>query len=583
MATSVHAPRRRLGDFATASLGRHGWLVYLAATALAITAYTQVEALAFKTVIVYCVLGAAVPAVGAGMRIHRPLHMREWAAVLVAVAFWFGGYALWQGYIFAHDGAMPPLSSWRNVLFLALFPLLGGTLMRLTHRREGGVIAYIDTAIVAASVAMIAWIALIHEYAAADELTVGTRVVQIAFALGDVALFAIVLRLLLTPGRRTPSFVCTCAGVFAYLFSDLAWNWGTQLGSYTPGSWGDAGWLAFPAFLGAAALHPSMRELFETADRAPRRLHWGRLAVLVAASVVAPLVVAISAIADDDVPLRMLFVAGMAAVVGTLVLGKLAVTLRDEEALSATLAEQNRELLALDRLKDEFVASVSHELRTPLTSIRGYLELIRDGDAGAVTSEQAQFLGIVDRNAERLLHLVGDLLFVAQVDAGSLNLEHADVDLSELARESVQSARPAAESKGVHLAVDADSPAPLRGDRARLAQLLDNLVSNAVKFTPAGGEVTVRVAQSTDRVVAEVSDTGIGIPPDEQDRLFQRFFRTRAAHEAAIQGTGLGLVIVKAIAEAHGGTVSATSALGEGTTFRVDLPAAEPQAAAIAA
>src|SRR6266516_1880906 len=144
-------------------------------------------------------------------------------------------------------------------------------------------------------------------------------------------------------------------------------------------------------------------------------------------------------------------------------------------------------------MKDDFVASVSHELRTPLTSIRGYLELVRDD--GHVDEEAARLLGIVDRNAERLLRLVSDLLFVAQVDAGRLAIEVLDVDLATLVDEAVEAARPRARVGGVAL-TSAPVPVTVAGDESRLAQVLDNLISNAIKFTPAGGRVHVALSQS---------------------------------------------------------------------------------------
>jgi PAS domain S-box-containing protein len=242
------------------------------------------------------------------------------------------------------------------------------------------------------------------------------------------------------------------------------------------------------------------------------------------------------------------------------------------EAAQHDLAAQNERLRELDRLKDEFIALVSHELRTPLTSIRGYTELLLDGEAGELTDDQRQFLAVVERNSHRLLHLVGDLLFLAQVEAGKLVLDVGALDLAGIASESVETARPQAEAKGITLTL-ATGPVPLiAGDRARIAQLLDNLVSNAIKFTPENGRVDVRVRAERDRAILEVRDSGMGIPAGEQEFLFQRFFRTSRATEQAIQGTGLGLAISKAIVDAHAGRITVASEEGAGTTFRVALP-----------
>jgi signal transduction histidine kinase len=238
------------------------------------------------------------------------------------------------------------------------------------------------------------------------------------------------------------------------------------------------------------------------------------------------------------------------------------------------MAEQNKRLLELDRLKDEFLSLVSHELRTPLTSIRGYLDLVLDEEAGELNPEQRRFLQAVERNSGRLLRLVGDLLFVAQADAGRLSLERAKVDLAELAAHCVEGAAPAASEKSVTLVLMANPVPALVGDRGRLAQVLDNLVSNALKFTPAGGTVEVRTFSEGEAVILEVEDTGIGIPAADQPRLFERFFRSSVADDQAIPGTGLGLAIVKAIVEAHAGLISIESREGKGTTFRIDLPLA---------
>ena len=208
------------------------------------------------------------------------------------------------------------------------------------------------------------------------------------------------------------------------------------------------------------------------------------------------------------------------------------------EAAQRDLAAQNERLRELDRLKDEFIALVSHELRTPLTSIRGYTELLLDGEAGELTDDQRQFLGVVERNSHRLLHLVGDLLFLAQVEAGKLVLDVGALDLCAVASESVETARPQAEAKGITLTLATGPRPPVAGDRARIAQLLDNLVSNAIKFTPDGGRVDVRVRALRKQAVLEVRDSGMGIPADEQEFLFERFFRTSTATEQAIQGTG---------------------------------------------
>lgn len=245
--------------------------------------------------------------------------------------------------------------------------------------------------------------------------------------------------------------------------------------------------------------------------------------------------------------------------------------LATERDAAEALTEQNERLRELDRMKDTFVSSVSHELRTPLTSIVGYLELVLDGEAGELTEDQRRFLNIVDRSSDRLNELIDDILVTSRMDSGRFSLDRTSVDLVQLATLQVESIRATAEQKQVELRLKVEEePPPLSADPIRLGQLLDNLLSNAVKFTPAGGRVGVVIGTRGAMAHLEVSDTGVGIPADELDRLFERFFR--ASTSSTVKGTGLGLSIAKSIAEAHGGTISVESEVGLGTTFSVDLP-----------
>ena len=240
-------------------------------------------------------------------------------------------------------------------------------------------------------------------------------------------------------------------------------------------------------------------------------------------------------------------------------------------AVAASFADITESRRA-ESLKEEFFALVSHELRTPLTSITGYLELVMDPDESELDPMQSKFLGVVERNAKRLQRLVGDLLFVAQFEAGKLSLDTGSIAIEDVAAEAVESARPRADELGIDLRLNAETAPTYEGDAGRLGQTFDNLISNALKFTPAGGRVDVRVLNRRDRVVIEVADTGLGIAAGDQRRLFERFYRTAAATEAAVPGVGLGLSITKAIVEGHGGTIAVASDEGRGTTFTIDLP-----------
>jgi len=244
---------------------------------------------------------------------------------------------------------------------------------------------------------------------------------------------------------------------------------------------------------------------------------------------------------------------------------------------AAVMASQNVRLRQLDQMKDEFLALVSHELRTPLTSISGYLEMLVEDAPDTLTETQGSFLTTIRRNVARLSRLVDDLLFVARLDSTGVELTLHELDLGELLAEAAQAAQPAADAKQITL--DLERPGLLRvhGDRARLAQLLDNLVSNAIKFTPAGGHVLVSAATVGAKVRVEISDTGIGIPEDELPQLFSRFFRASTGRKSETPGTGLGLAISQSIAQAHDSLITVNSTPGAGTTFAFDLPTAPTQ------
>jgi signal transduction histidine kinase len=225
----------------------------------------------------------------------------------------------------------------------------------------------------------------------------------------------------------------------------------------------------------------------------------------------------------------------------------------------------------LERLRDAFVAAVSHELRTPLTSVSGFLELLGDEeDSLALTGRT--YLKAARRGTARLQLIVEDLLLVAQIEADLLELHTEPVDLAGLAADAVEDASAAAAEKRVEITLDTDGPLPLEADAARLRQVLDNLISNAIKYTPTGGAVVVSTSDSDGQRRIEISDNGIGVPRDELGQLFSRFYRASSATRRAIPGTGLGLVIARAIVESHGGTISLESREGEGTRVTVILP-----------
>lgn len=237
------------------------------------------------------------------------------------------------------------------------------------------------------------------------------------------------------------------------------------------------------------------------------------------------------------------------------------------------LEQQNRAVEEANRLKSEFVSMVSHELRTPLTSIQGYVELLLERERATLTDEQRGCLGIVAANADRLLGLINDLLDLSRIEAGRIDLRRAALDLPPVIRAVAGSLRPLIEAKRQALVLDLGEALPaVWADRDRVTQILTNLISNAHKYTPVEGRITVG-ARSEDGVVrVGVGDTGLGLSPEEQAQLFTRYFRAGRGASAPAAGTGLGLVITRHLVELHGGEITVRSAPGQGSTFSFSLP-----------
>jgi len=241
-----------------------------------------------------------------------------------------------------------------------------------------------------------------------------------------------------------------------------------------------------------------------------------------------------------------------------------------QKEVTQSLIEQNNRLRELTKMKDDIVATVSHELRTPITSIRGFIELLLDG-VPELSEDQMRMLRTIDRNSAQLQRVAEDLL----ADPGGghgLRVAFTELDLHQLADESVHGAQTAATTAGVTLALAPGPPVRVFGDATRLHQLLGNLLSNALKFSPQGGRVHVVVDMIDDFARILVQDEGPGIPEADRPQLFERFYRLAAAMEMGVPGTGLGLAIAKSVAEAHEGSVDIVDTPGWSTTFRVFLP-----------
>jgi signal transduction histidine kinase/CheY-like chemotaxis protein len=227
----------------------------------------------------------------------------------------------------------------------------------------------------------------------------------------------------------------------------------------------------------------------------------------------------------------------------------------------------------VDRMKSEFVSMVSHELRTPLTSIKGYVDLLQTGEVGELTNDQRDFLAIVKTNTDRLVDLINELLDISRIEAGRVELRRKALDLPALIQQVADTMRPQLQAKRQKLTLDLPpNLPPVSGDSDRVIQILTNLVSNAHKYTPVEGSLTIAARDEGDHVRVDIADTGIGLSKEDQAQLFSKFFRAQNRATQEVSGTGLGLAITRSLIQLHGGDVWVESAPGKGSTFSFTLP-----------
>jgi len=243
------------------------------------------------------------------------------------------------------------------------------------------------------------------------------------------------------------------------------------------------------------------------------------------------------------------------------------------QRLNEQLQASNRQLAEANRLKSEFLANVSHELRTPLNAIIGFSELLEAEAFGTLTAEQREFINDIHGSGTNLLALINDILDLSKIEAGRMELQIDECEPASIVREAVAMVRLLASNKGIELAVEIGSEVGvIEADPAKLRQVLWNLLSNAIKFTPEWGSVKVQASRLGAALAFAVADTGIGIAPQDVDRIFDEFYQVDGSYARRYNGTGLGLALVKKFVELHGGTITVSSQLGRGSTFSFIIP-----------
>ena len=252
------------------------------------------------------------------------------------------------------------------------------------------------------------------------------------------------------------------------------------------------------------------------------------------------------------------------------------VKLRD---FAAQLEKANQELKRIDEMKSEFVSVASHELRTPLAAIKNAVQLILQGKTGEINENQKKFLSMADRNISRLTNILNDLLNLSRIESGKIEMKIEELDPRALIEFILSSLRPQAEGRSIQLKMEIEKKLPsVYGDREKVEQILTNLVGNAIKFTPEGGEISVSAQPSLrggNKLAISVRDVGIGISEDQQEKIFEKFHQVEGSLHRSVSGTGLGLAITKGLVETHHGEIWVESEIGKGSTFTFTLPISE--------
>ncbi len=237
------------------------------------------------------------------------------------------------------------------------------------------------------------------------------------------------------------------------------------------------------------------------------------------------------------------------------------------------IVQDRTEQAELDRMRSDLISIVSHELRSPLTSIKGYLDLMISGDLGVFPLEMKSYIDIISSNTNRLATLIDDMLDLSRIESGKLNMSFGKVEIKYLCDLVFLTMKPQAEKKKLKFSLDVEEGLAISGDIDRMQQALTNLVSNAIKYTPEEGSVIIHAIRTKEFITISVKDSGFGISNDNQNRLFQKFFRIKNEKTRNIGGTGLGLCITKSIVEAHDGKIIVDSEEGQGSNFILEIPA----------
>lgn len=501
-------------------------------------------------------------------------HFRRWDVIFAALAVTVSAVGDTYYSLAMDSEGYLVFPSYADIGYLLFYPLMIAALIAFAHRQsKQGYLAAVVLDSTVAALGAAAVLAVILGPVLNDAMSWPTLLesaVAISYPLLDLLLVAAIVGIAASPALDIgPRWIYLILGLLIFAAGDVAYALLERVGAYVAGTPLDSIWalgLALIAWwvdgIGRSDAYPPART---------RRFSLPVSAVAVAAGLGVLLW-------GTQHPLSPLALALAAATVG---LAAMPVMFRQAvlSRLIAGQAQVMRQREELDRAKTEMMATINHELRTPLTSIHGYLEFVTDGEGGPIPDGAAKMLRVVQQNADRLEGLVEDMLLWLRLDDTVTPSEREPVDLEPILSHVVDALYSVSTARDIDISLRCEQHVPLvLGDRVQLERVFVGIVENAVKFSAAGGEVRVSLQPGVTRdgeatAVVTTIDDGIGIPNDEQQLLFTRFFRASNAQTDAVRGSGLGLAIVRNIVKAHGGDVSVTSTVGIGTTVRVALPA----------
>ena len=536
------------------------WSWYLAAGVTGTGAFLVLPGGGLAQLLVYMAIHlSTLVAMVAGVRIHRPRHASIWYVLIAGNVLYVMADLVWYVYQVGL-GRTLSFPSVADALFVSAYGVLLvglGLLVRarIGHRDRAGLT---DTAIVTVGLGVLSWLFFIEPVLGDSSLSAPARLTAVVFPLIDVLLLAVLVRMVFSSGVRLPAYRLLAVAIVGQLAADTWYTVSTLQGTFSFGSWFFAGWLTFFVSMGAAALHPSMRQLSEPTPDPEPALTGRRLAFLAGAALISPGVLAVVSADRND----QYVLAATSAVLFLLVLARM-------RGLMVEIAEHER----MKRLKDEFTSVVSHELRTPLTSIRGALGLVAGGALGPIPDKAQRMLDIARENTERLVRLINDILDIERMESGQITLDKGPCRADDLLGRAADAMRAMADEAGVTLTTQKAGDAAVWADQDRMMQTVTNLVSNAVKFSPRGGTVRLSAQRQGEEVVFSVEDEGRGIPAEQIERIFAPFHQVDSSDSREKGGTGLGLAICRSIVAQHGGRIWAESAPGQGAKLSFSVPA----------